>query len=353
MDVVQAVRAAAEADPGHVGCALAALKLLGMVKAHASARRLSERTAEALRAGPRAVAALLSFATQAPVRVCEHGETVVREGEAGGSAFVLLRGEVYIWRAGLGQVATLRPGDLFGEVALLGHTARTATVIASGPAEVMELPHASLRRLIDYVPEVEAALHRIYYAHLNLLLFPSASCLANLTPEQRGRLLPRFVPCTVPAGTLVLREGQPASGFCVIVSGRVTVWRLAIDQRRDTLAELGPGEFFGEISLLYDVPVTACVEAQATLTFFALRREDFLTFIRDDPVHGRALMQAARGRLGYARDDYGISAEYAGIELDEYDLDVFVSDPLGGAACPHCGFPDAGLTCVACGAQVA
>ncbi len=73
------------------------------------------------------------------------------------------------------------------------------------------------------------------------------------------------------AGTPVVREGDVSDRFLVIISGRVEV-----TQRGEHLRFEGPGEFFGEIGLLRDVPRTATVTATEDTTLYSLAREDFL-----------------------------------------------------------------------------
>jgi Cyclic nucleotide-binding domain len=71
-------------------------------------------------------------------------------------------------------------------------------------------------------------------------------------------------------GEVVFHEGAPGDRFYVIATGSV-----AVDLRSRT-THLGPGDFFGEIALLQDVPRTATVRAESETTLYALERDDFL-----------------------------------------------------------------------------
>jgi len=62
--------------------------------------------------------------------------------------------------------------------------------------------------------------------------------------------------------------------FYVIAAGRAVV---ELDE--GATRELGPGEFFGEIALLRDVPRTATVRAVEPLELYALERDEFLTAV--------------------------------------------------------------------------
>ncbi|OGQ17306.1 MAG: cyclic nucleotide-binding protein [Deltaproteobacteria bacterium RBG_16_71_12] len=61
---------------------------------------------------------------------------------------------------------------------------------------------------------------------------------------------------SVPAGQVLFREGDPGTEMFVIQSGRVRLTRTIRGQDK-LLAELGPGEFFGEMSIINDKPRTA------------------------------------------------------------------------------------------------
>lgn len=83
------------------------------------------------------------------------------------------------------------------------------------------------------------------------------------------RLAARAVRVAVPAGETVVRQGEPGDRFYVIERGRAVV---AVDGRERTLE---PGDWFGEIALLHDVPRTATVAAASDLAVLALERDDF------------------------------------------------------------------------------
>jgi MFS family permease len=85
------------------------------------------------------------------------------------------------------------------------------------------------------------------------------------------------------AGATIVREGDTGDRFFVIADGRAEV---SVGGR--AAGELGPGEAFGEIALLRDVPRTATVRATVPTELLILRREPFLEALTGQP-RSRAL----------------------------------------------------------------
>lgn len=81
------------------------------------------------------------------------GTALVREGERGQEFFVLLSGEVSV-TAGGSEVAVLKEGDFFGELALLDPAPRDATVTALSPVEVLVIDAPRFQPLLEEVPQL-------------------------------------------------------------------------------------------------------------------------------------------------------------------------------------------------------
>jgi len=82
------------------------------------------------------------------------GKEMTREGAPGREFFVLLEGTADV-KKNRRRVNTLGPGDFFGEIALVSHEPRTATVIATAPVRALVITDRSFRRLLDDAPRVQ------------------------------------------------------------------------------------------------------------------------------------------------------------------------------------------------------
>ncbi len=106
------------------------------------------------RCGPRELAAVASRTTTVTAR---RGELLVREGAVGREVFVIVEGRARVIRDG-DPIATLGPGDICGEVAVLDHGPRTATVVADTDLVVEVSTKEEFVELLHVVPGLSTRL---------------------------------------------------------------------------------------------------------------------------------------------------------------------------------------------------
>lgn len=81
------------------------------------------------------------------------GRELIAQGSAGHECYVIVEGEASVVIDG-NEVATLGPGDHFGELALLDGGPRTATVVAASPIRVLVIGQREFAGVLDEVPEL-------------------------------------------------------------------------------------------------------------------------------------------------------------------------------------------------------
>ncbi len=104
-----------------------------------------------------------------------------------------------------------------------------------------------------------------------LVLLRAVPLFAPLEPKSLERIAQQLVRIEVPAGDVLIREGAEGDRFYVIESGQLTA-----TFHGEVLRQMGPGDPFGEIALLRDVPRTATVTADEPTAVLALDRAAFL-----------------------------------------------------------------------------
>lgn len=100
-----------------------------------------------------------------------------------------------------------------------------------------------------------------------------------------------------PAGHVIARMGEIGSGFFVVVDGAVRVVREGV-----VLARLGPGDFFGELSVLDGKPRNAMVTAETPTTCVAIATWDFEKALLANPAVTLAILRGVATRLREATD---------------------------------------------------
>ena len=95
-----------------------------------------------------------------------------------------------------------------------------------------------------------------------------------------------------PADHVIARQGEIGTGLFVVIEGTVRVVRDG-----EELARLGPGDFFGEMSVIDGLPRVAQVVTTAPTRCLALASWEFERLVLDHPTIGLAIMRGLSARL--------------------------------------------------------
>jgi CRP-like cAMP-binding protein len=98
------------------------------------------------------------------------------------------------------------------------------------------------------------------------------------------------------AGRVIVRKGDPGKAFYVIAEGTAKVVKGRIVTARAE-AELGPGSFFGELSLLDGRPRAATVVAATPLRTIRIERPAFRRLLREEPELALKLLEGMSLRV--------------------------------------------------------
>jgi MFS family permease len=151
------------------------------------------------------------------------------------------------------------------------------------------LPALALATRVPLVRLDDAAVDR----GRQIELLRAIPIFSPLSPAVLEGLAARLEPVQVAAGEVIMRQGDLGDRFYVVATGEVEV---GIDgQVRGTH---GPGDHFGEIALLRDVPRTATVTARTDTELYALEREDFLAAVTGHSASAEAAEAVVGARLG-------------------------------------------------------
>jgi len=229
------------------------------------------------------------------------GTPIIEEGKEGSSFFVLARGSAHVTRddreaGGQTHLATLHDGAIFGEMSLLTEAPRSATVRADSDCDLLEFDRQSLMEASATIESLTGALGNFAKERLLNNVLATAGVFKPLDRKQRLDLMKRFVAVHAQPGQAFIQEATPGTGLFVMLRGEVSVTKDDGGKGME-LATLGPGEAFGEISLLNDEPTTATVVASMESTALFLGREYFTRLMEAVPAIRDYLERVSEDRM--------------------------------------------------------
>lgn len=199
------------------------------------------------------------------------GADIVREGDMRADLFYVIEGGTADVLLGEWAVAHLGPGDAFGERALLRDAPRAATVRATSELALQAIQRDDfLAALTGTDREVRLERPREGDPQLLIATLRALPLLTGLDDAGLHRLAATGTLRSVTAGEAIVREGEAGDELFVILTGEARV-----EKEGRTLTELLPGDHFGEIALLHDVPRTATVRARTDGLLLAIGRDAY------------------------------------------------------------------------------
>ncbi len=227
------------------------------------------------------------------------GEIVYAQGREDNYANYLLEGGVeFLWNGRF--VRHLDAEQSAIKRALDGPGAKRYTVRARTWSLVLRIERTELERrlrLADLDPGTsspeESDIAREQPSNWMIRMLQSQR-FANLPPQNIQRVFERMERVDATANELIIRQGDPGGYYYVIEEGYCDVAREPGGGGREVhLAELGPGDGFGEEALVSDTPRNASVTMRSSGVLMRLDKESFIELIRD-PLINRISYQDAR-----------------------------------------------------------
>jgi CRP-like cAMP-binding protein len=226
-------------------------------------------------------ASLRSLIERVTVETFVTGDQIITQGDDSDSLYVLVDGAVGVFQEGTPrvEVTTMEEGAFFGEIALLTHHKRTATVeVSSAEATVIEISREVVSDLIEEHPGVLKVLLRFFRYRLINSLIETSDLFAPFSQEEREKLAFHFAFIEAAKGTTLIRQGQEADALYVLLTGTL------LTQREEGEAlPVRPGGLFGATSMLTDDNDHATVCAASKCWLLKLDRKAFRQVIMTHP----------------------------------------------------------------------
>ena len=103
---------------------------------------------------------IAAIAKLADRRVLNDGDVLVEQGRFGDSFYVIASGQAYVYIADH-YITTVRAGSAVGEMSLIEHRPRNATVVADGELVVAEFSIKDFRKLLERYPSANARINEL------------------------------------------------------------------------------------------------------------------------------------------------------------------------------------------------
>ena len=216
--------------------------------------------------------------------------------------YLLLEGEVVLTVRGK-PVGAVKIGEIFGEMAAISDSPRTATATAKTACRVIALDDKAFKKALEIKPEFALMLMGMMIERLRGMLARQAPAaggeaagetrifdkdmLAALTKGLGHEALARHG-----RGTTLFREGSAGALAYVVLEGRI-----AVSIQGKLVQKVGPGGIFGEMALVDQSTRTATAVTETECALIALNRNVFLALVKSNPDFGAALLGAVAGRV--------------------------------------------------------
>jgi CRP/FNR family transcriptional regulator, cyclic AMP receptor protein len=124
----------------------------------------------------------------------------------------------------------------------------------------------------------------------------------DLEPEALDQLCRYAKQVTLKRGATLFSKGDPGNSLYAVVSGTVKMSITSSDGRSAILNLIGPGEIFGEISLLDGLARSADAIANTNCEMFVIDRREFIPFVRSQPTLAMKFIELLCSRLRWTSD---------------------------------------------------
>jgi cAMP-dependent protein kinase regulator len=220
------------------------------------------------------------------------GEELFHQGDPAGALFVVAQGAVVPIAEGepRTRLAVLEAGEFFGEIALFTNQPRNATVEALVDTQLLSIDRAVMWKLVQEHSQVLSVLLQFLRERLIHRLQSTSPLFQIFSGAKRSSIARRFRFLEVSDGHAVIEQHQPAEAVFILLSGHMDVIHSGDDPEGElgpgdekVLATLGPGELFGEMSLLWREPSLASVVARGKCWLLSLSAQSFQEMLEHHP----------------------------------------------------------------------
>ena len=216
--------------------------------------------------------------------------------------YYLLEGQVALVAKGQ-QIGAPKVGEIFGEMAAMSDSPRSATAVARSPCRVLALDDKGFAAALQKKPEFALMMLGTMIMRLRGMI-AKLSGIPSTSEVKESRVFDKTLlnqmiqglgeqsVVRYDKGKIIMVAGQAGALMYVVTEGRV-----AISIRGAIVERIGPGGVFGEMALVDQSPRAANAVAETEVSLLAINRNVFVNLVKSTPTFGIALLAATAERL--------------------------------------------------------
>lgn len=216
--------------------------------------------------------------------------------------YYLLEGQVALVAKGQ-QIGAPKVGEIFGEMAAISDSPRSATAVAKSPCRVLSLDDKGFAAALQKKPEFALMMLGTMIMRLRAMIAKLSGIPSTAEVKEKsvfdksllGQMIQGLGEQSVvryDKGKIIMVTGQAGALMYVVTEGRV-----AISIRGAIVERVGPGGIFGEMALVDQSPRAANAVAETEVSLLGINRNVFLNLVKSTPTFGIALLSATAERL--------------------------------------------------------
>lgn len=229
----------------------------------------------------------IALIEQVSFQKLSEGDILFEVGSPADAMYCVVEGEVAACLPGpFGrdlELARLGEGEFFGEIGLLADQPRQATIVATRETVLLVFARSIVSELGKTEPQFVKVLLRFVRERLVASLIATNPLFAPFSGPEARELTTRFRFLEVKARKPLVRQGSPSGGVFILLTGGARVIR-SEEGKTEELGHLGPGDIFGEMSLLSQENAVASVVTSTQSYVLELPARDFTELVMVHPA---------------------------------------------------------------------
>jgi CRP-like cAMP-binding protein len=217
--------------------------------------------------------------------------------------YFLLEGRVALVAKGR-PIGEPKVGEIFGEMAAISDSPRSATAVAQTPCRVLSLDDKGFATALSKKPEFALMMLGTMIMRLRGMIARLSGVPSGTQTKEQSRVFDRNILASMvkglgeqavvryERGKVIMVAGQVGALMYVVIDGFVS-----ISIRGAVVEKVGQGGIFGEMALIDQSPRAANATAETDCALLAINRQVFLNLVKSEPTFGISLLGAMAERL--------------------------------------------------------